>query len=304
MTTVITNCTARKKVIGETLKLRPSLLGESLQETIDRWHVELRKNTCRKRAVDVYQGRSVRDARRATQLSSGALYFVSAGLGLVSSSDEISAYDLTPSDPDGGLALALCRHGVSVADWWSCLSGNVLSTTVRAQEDELFLIALPSTYLEMVRKDLGELQSQETNRIRILTSKAGASVVPQALHRVVMPYDDRLESIPGFSGTRADFPQRALLHFVEMLSGQHIGVEDSTSRVREALASYGERNFPSRRRADDDEIKRLIRHRWVECKGQSARLLRALRDGEAVACEQGRFARLWREVDSAMLKVH
>ena len=50
---------------------------------------------------------------------------------------------------------------------------------------------------------------------------------------------------------------------------------------------------------DDDEMKIIIKKLWSRADGQVGRMLRVLRDEEKIACEQGRFATLFREVKEA-----
>jgi hypothetical protein len=53
-------------------------------------------------------------------------------------------------------------------------------------------------------------------------------------------------------------------------------------------------------RVTDEEIVVLIREHWSAAQAQSTRMLRLLRDDLGVACEQGRFSRLFRRVRSQM----
>ena len=115
-----------------------------------------------------------------------------------------------------------------------------------------------------------------------------------------MPYDERLESLPGFTGTRADFPQRAMRHFVSQLIGHQLAAKAAFHAVEQALSVCIAPTVPTRRRLTDDEICVLIRKGWTKCGGSGARLLRYLRDDELVACEQGRFAILRRQVAEQM----
>ena len=48
-----------------------------------------------------------------------------------------------------------------------------------------------------------------------------------------------------------------------------------------------------RTRKSDSEILNLIHRRWRRVEGRSGRMLRLLRDEEMIACEQGRFRRLF-----------
>lgn len=280
------------------------MLGRDLAGTVANWRVAV--SQCRFRpqtpAGQLYTGRAIVEAKRASRSAKASLYFVSAGMGLVSAEEQIPAYDLTPAEAKGGLADALRRHSSSAAEWWSTLSNDGLSRLISGHADHLVLVALPATYLRMVALDLAHLRAADVDRLRIFTSVAGEREVPEVLRPSVMPYDDRLESVSGFPGTRGDFAQRALCHFVEELAGLSCSVHEGRALVEEALRTHRQRTVPERRRLDDSEVRALIASRWWSCAGRSALLLRALRDEEAVACEQSRFAQLWREVREQMAR--
>ena len=116
------------------------------------------------------------------------------------------------------------------------------------------------------------------------------------LRRCVMPYDERLEGHERFAGTRSDFPQRAMRHFVEELDGQYLDVERANDAVETAMAQLKRPVLPQRARKTDEEIIKLIRSQWMTHDGSSLRLLRYLRDEALVACEQSRFRGLWHRV--------
>jgi hypothetical protein len=301
MYVLVTNCTARKRGTAEAVTLTPDLFGPTLRATTANWQrvVKARGKICP--AGDLYVGRSITEAQSAaTTVGAAPLVFVSAGLGMVRSDDPIPAYDLTPADAGGGLARALAKFAASPVEWWGELSGHGLSRLIRERSSAIFLVALPATYLRMLRDDLSRCRLEDVSRLRLFTSVAGAASIPALLQPSVMPYDERLETVDTFDGTRGDFPQRAMRHFVEVLHGHRLSLEEGRRSVEHALATLGWREVPERKRLDDSQIKSLIADRWDDCSGQSSRLLRALRDEELVACEQGRFASLWREVRSEL----
>ena len=115
---IVTNCTNRKRAAGRVLKLSRRLVGEDLTATVDSWKQKLATSPGRISVDKLYAGRSVVEARRAAAAAPADLYFVSAGLGLVPSTAESPAYDLTASESEGGLPAVLGRFSVSAADWW------------------------------------------------------------------------------------------------------------------------------------------------------------------------------------------
>jgi hypothetical protein len=251
----------------------------------------------------MYLGRSFTEAKWVADALSAPLHIVSAGLGLINSNDEVAPYDLTASAPRGGLQGTLGVFGASTAEWWELLcGGRNLFELVSRHTAAIVLAALPANYVEMVSRDLKKCSQAQLNRIRLFTSPAGRSVLPGGLHSIAMPYDDRLESVANYAGTRADFPQRSMRHFVECINAHSLTAPRAYDAVENALAHHRKPRAINRTRADDSEIKSLIRREWKATDGRSSILLRYLRDDAQIACEQGRFARLWREIRNEKLK--
>jgi hypothetical protein len=115
-----------------------------------------------------------------------------------------------------------------------------------------------------------------------------------------MPYDQRLDSICSYKGTRGDFPQRALLHFVKKLNGHFFEATISTEMVRNVMIAGKTIQLPKRKKLDNSQISQIIESNWLSSGGRATQLLRVLRDKELVACEQSRFSSLWREVQTKM----
>jgi hypothetical protein len=273
------------------------MIADSLGSTVGCWRVALAAQSMRMPAHALYAGRSFSEAKLAASRIDGCLYVVSAGLGVVAANDQVPHYDLTAAGSGGGLNAALAIHAAQPSDWWNVLcAGLGLAQLIRENAGSLVLMALPSTYMRMVAADLARCSTRDLQRVRLFTSLVGRSALPVAVADSAMPYDERLESLPAYAGTRADFPQRALRHFVERLEGHRLAMPEARQAVDKALSTCALRQLARRVRMDDEEIRNLICAHWTVCEGHSSRLLRYIRDEAHVACEQGRFARLWREV--------
>jgi len=148
----------------------------------------------------------------------------------------------------------------------------------------------------MVATDLALVQDSRLQTLRIFTSDAGTKTLPIKLKSVVMPYDERLEGIPNHNGTRSDFPQRALKHFVAHLQGHELPLDAAKDIVKAAMATTVKPKIPLREKAPDERIAELIRTNWHRHEGSASKLLRFLRDDAKVACEQSRFSGIWRKV--------
>lgn len=249
-------------------------------------------------AADLYTGRSISEARRAAASLAAPLHIVSAGHGLLHADDCIPAYDVTVSAAaDNALHRCLVRLDKTPADWWQALIASFgqqrsLAALLAGSPNAIVLLAVPSIYLRLLAHELADLGDDAIARLRIITSPHGASTLPPSLQAAVMPYDERLEGLAAFAGTRSDFPQRALRHFATVLAGHALPSDRARQRVTEAMEALCKPVLPARRRQSDDEIIALLRQNWARFNGSATALLRFLRDEALVACEQSRFRSL------------
>lgn len=296
--TVISNCTTRKTP-GHAISIGDVSHKGGALATADRWMALVRRTPRPHTASELYKGRSISEAASAAVALQGRLFVVSAGLGLVAADDRVPNYNLTVT-PGSVVAEMLGAQELGVHEWWAALTRSSSSPLSHLARHSSVFLALPATYLRMVREDLGVISVATREHVWIFTSEAGRAEVPEVLAPCVMPYDDRLETVSGFNGTRADFPQRALRHFVERLHGQQLSLAEGRNAVLASLSSRLRRELPRRVRMSDNEIRALIRARWSHCAGSSTRLLRYLRDDAKVSCEQGRFRSLWQSLKTEL----
>lgn len=297
---VITSCTSRKKKGGPVLALENVDTTDSLAELACTWRrqVEAASVSTLQPAADLYGGRSMSEAKRAADVLGAPLHIVSAGHGLLRANDGIPPYDVTVSPaPDNVLHRSLVRLGGSPTDWWQALIGafgkqRSLGQLLAGAPQSLILLAVPSVYLTLLAHELANLSEGAASRLRIFTSSHGASTLPECLQQAVMPYDDRLEGLAAFAGTRTDFPQRALHHFAAVLAGHTLPHDVARERVREAMEVLCKPILPERQRKTDEEIIALLTQNWNRFNGSATALLRFLRDEALVACEQSRFRSL------------
>jgi hypothetical protein len=297
---VITSCTNRKRKTGSVLALEGVETSGSLRDLARQWKHQVRAAGKDKlqAAIDLYSGRSIVEARRTAETLAAPLHIVSAGHGLVRSDERIPSYNITASPaPDNTLHHCLVRLGKNPADWWRALvqefgKQRSFASLVSESGTAIILLAAPSAYLTLLAEDLAKLSDSDVKRLRIITSPFGASNLPARLQPTVMPYDERLEGLVDYAGTRSDFPQRALRHFVAVLSGQKLALEASRERVRQAMEALQKPVLPERQRKSNEEILALMRQNWKRFNGSANGLLRYLRDEALVACEQSRFRSL------------
>lgn len=299
---VVTNCTNRKasRLPAVTCSALPTP-GIALDEVAISWTDQIRKSIDLASARDLYCGRSMVDARWVEDRLTAELYVASAGLGLVPGEGLVPNYDATISDPGNWLAQTLDQIGVGAREWWDALCrargvAKPVLSVLRGHPGDLKFVTMPASYLRMVEHELLELGESDLRQLRIFTSPAGQSSLREPLKGCALAYDDRLDAIPGFAGTQADFPQRAMRHFVATLMDGESTLDRDRDLVEDALRPLSRRMKPARQRLADAEIKTVLRGAWGEHRGESSRLLGFLRRTSGIACEQGRFRQLWREV--------
>ena len=167
---------------------------------------------------------------------------------------------------------------------------------VREQTDTVFIFALSANYFQLIEQDLLQLEGHELGRVRIAGLRPREKT-PDRLSPFCMPYDDRLDgpdsTIPG---TRGDFPQRSIKHFVEQIYIQFPSgtVEEHRAKVGSLLKCLRHPEIISRTPKSDEELVSIIRANIGRVDGKSTKMLRYLRDILQIACEQKRFQGLFK----------
>ena len=298
---IITNCTSRKRGAAKGRLRVEHSQRLSLETIASNWVSRTDRRDAAFRAGDYYLGRAFSEARRSAECAGARLLIVSAGLGLIHSDHTIPPYDLTVSGGASSIAPLLLSKKASPSDWWEALSKakgqlHPLAAFLSSFKSGIVLLALPSTYLEMVAEDLKAIPSRSADRLRIFTSPRGMQLIPKTLERSAIRYDERLEG-SSFSGTQSDFAQRALCHYVCELKGHMAPLDGSKAAVTASLSKFKRRTIPKRVKKTDSEIAALLRKQWRKHDGKSSSLLRYLRDEAKVACEQSRFRDIWRSLE-------
>jgi hypothetical protein len=246
-------------------------------------------------AGTLYAGRGFGLAVEAARIAEAKLYILSAGLGLVAAGQRVPVYGLTVSGGHAESVPGKVTGEFDCAAWFACLLSGPHSKSwadAAGRGSGRVLVALTRPYAEMVGKSLTDLDPSILTRLRIFGASL-APALPATLRPALAPYDERLDAV--LPGTRADFSQRALLHFVRTVA-ERDGEPDRFADF-EAVEAALDVVVPPQRlhrpRRTDEEILQLISARLPSQSG-IARVLRALRDEEGVACEQSRFSRLYR----------
>lgn len=308
MPIVVTNCTNRKRGIITPLLSASSLNRASISKVAAQWINRLRVAPAVKHARDVYCGRSFREAEASALDLGASLYIVSAGLGIVDSNRRVPVYDLTTAPGTGNTILNRIVGARTPQSWWSLIShrtpfGLCLMDMLAKHPTDLILIALSRPYVELIHEELVQITPGQSTRLRFF-GKNLEKALPHTLANNWMPYDDRLDSAGhGYSGTQADFAQRALRHFVKEIllrSAKNTCAANHRTLVLSSIANLEIRKAPRRNKLDDNGVGAAIRDNWVRGKGQSSELLRILRRELDIACEQNRFRTIYYTVKKTM----
>lgn len=288
---VITICSKRKRITQSPSARAASLPTGKLTAVAARWLKELSDAPKGEAASKLYAGRAFALARSAADQAAAPLYVISAGLGLVASETPVPSYALTVAGAGEDAIGPRVEDSFKAAQWFDAVLGGPYSVGLDRPFQEagaLVLVALTRAYAGLVGDALSRLPATDKSRLRIFGT-AVEDRLPRPLHRQIMPYDGRLESV--FPGTQADFAQRALADFATTVALQNprASAEEHATAVSTRLEGRLAPPRPQRLRRTDSEILELIKLRAASSRPVS---LRALRDEEGIACEQGRFGRL------------
>src|SRR5436190_1107405 len=299
---VITTCTNRKRQpIAAKLHVA-SLPYADRDKLVAEWTRRLACEKALRPVTDLYAGRGFQEAVLAARRLGAELFVASAGLGLVRESATVPSYACTILANAHDSIADRVGEGFSAAAWWRQINqaspfAVSLAASV-ASSRGLVCAALSESYIGMIEADLVGLDDQARGRLRLFTGAPLERIAPQ-LRACVMPYDDRLEGADSpIRGTRSDFASRALHHFAQAIAvpDDRRSEAEHADAVRRATQGWQAPARVARARHDDESLRALLHQHWEAAGGSSSRLLRLFRDQLHIACEQGRFATLAREV--------
>lgn len=308
---IITSCSSRKRAgLGEPLRSSCLQKGE-LQSVVQHWLALSKMHPCRTTAGNLYVGRSISEARRSASHINAQLFFASTGFGLIADAVTLPPYDMTVAISDSGLQGIITNKPFNASDWWSAInaasgSPSPISSFFLQDATSTVFVALSRPYLKLIHDDLAMICPKDTYRLRIFTSPGSTRIVPSHLHHCVVPYDERFDGIGSPNpGTRTDFPQRAMRHFVcNIFHPDQPDLKQECLDVSKTLAQFTKRCLPKRSRKTDKELIAIMNEFWDRADGRAYLMLRVLRDDLAIACEQKRFAILFSNLRQQRDKSH
>lgn len=310
---VLATCTNRKKVIPQKSLLARNLPRGTQENLLQRWTQHVRAEIEVTRAIDLYCGRGFSEIKKVISSSNALVWVISFGMGLISIENKVPSYQitLTNSSEDSITDKIIPSMYFNPSEWWSAINQELhgkkhpISDLISNTKDTLFVLSTSHSYLSLVMSDIFRLVSEDLEKVRIV-GPPNPSLIPHQFRHLWMPYDARFDGprCPN-PGTRSDYPQRIARHFVEhVLSlSPHSCAEEHAQIVEAILKDMPVARIIERKSLPDHEIVKIIDKNWDLANGSSARMLRILRDQEHVACEQSRFAAIFRNIKAEKLHV-
>jgi hypothetical protein len=308
---IITTCTNRKTRVPKEPLLGRNLPKGDQEDLLHNWVQRIRNEEETVYAGKLYCGRGFYEITKAKSNTNAKMWIISFGMGLINDDMRVPPYQITLSRPseDSILNKVVPQFSFNPNEWWHCINQklygatNPLANLIQSNNDTVFVISISQAYLKLVMSDLFSLQHHDLLRIRLVGPPHPRNIPIQYRH-LWMPYDDRFDGPNSPNpGTRSDFSQRIARHFIENVLIPHpLSTSEDHGLMVEKIMKTMHRAIQIKRRSlSDVEIAEIITNNWNIAEGSCSRMLRVLRDRERVACEQGRFAAIFRKIKTERL---
>ncbi|MDO7413095.1 hypothetical protein Q5X48_14895 [Acinetobacter baumannii] len=294
---IVTNCTSKKWSKLEKIFPDQHLFElDDPEQFIELWFKQVNQVVNKSHAIEVYKGRTVTEVIHAKEIINAKIFFLSAGLGLIAEDELIPNYDLTISSGLNSLKPLLDKWSIHEGIWGEkLLKHSNLEDIFQYSQSEIF-VALPHNYLKMFLPIIENLSAYHTDKLRLFLHPTSYKILPEKLKKYYIPYTYKIEST-SFSGTKVDYCQRCLHHFIKFIYKPNQDLKASITAVEKFLSVIPEPPEKIKRPSvSDAEINTFILEGWELCEGRSLKLLRYIRDVKQIACEQSRFRNLWRNI--------
>jgi hypothetical protein len=306
---VIVSCSNRKRYpVRRDLSLR-ALENGTVPQRARRWLFQLRKTDVPKYPVrDVYAGDhwSIVRSLASTKLTGRTrlrIWVCSAGYGLIPYSASIKTYNATFARGH--------RDAVSIGEsseqtrtdnqrWWESLArqweGPVPGAPRRLNEipsafgKAPMLVVLSSDYLRAVARDIDALLSDAYYRDHLSIVSCGSDNLPDPSSQNLLPCNATMQHFVG--GVRISLNVRIAAYLLRGLKNRTASY-DNFRRICRTIKTRPLRNA-RRKNLSDDEVRDFIRHEASQDPKVSRSALLSLLRKSKFACEQSRFARLYR----------
>jgi hypothetical protein len=308
---IVVTCTSRKKQEPVPhLRLR-SVRQKTIEDRARKWIEQLSLHGIPHTAAsELYCGEYWSVARSLPTVARDCgivarIWICSAGYGLISPQSQICSYSATFSPYDRDSVTRGLRPEVrpcAAQKWWQLISKwsgpkgselRSLGSIAREYPRVPLLVVASSDYLQAIEQDLDKAVSTLSDPDLLLIASAGIRTFGKFTH-YLLPCDARLQSCLG--GTRASLNIRIAKQLVEYMGKGSIGLERQRTQLKHLLSQQPPIEQYRRLLATDDQIKDFIRFE-LNRNGVVSRslLLTKFRDSGR-ACEQSRFASLYKHV--------
>lgn len=306
---LIVSCTKRKtQEPRASLRLRDLDASATTAERAAEWLRRLRAAHADQVTADsLYSGdhwkvvRAIAEAR-CPAVQTVRVWVCSAGYGLITPDSVLAPYDatFTPGQPDSVL-----RNGDPAKEalpaWWKALgawsgpppaSCRSIASVALSHPNDFLLVALSDGYLKAVAGDLADSADSLANPEQMAIICAGADTVPGLADRL-LPCDSRLQRVVG--GALVSLNVRLAQRLLQT-SRKELALSRCRAMFGRWMSARPEPNAPSREPMTDDQVRGFIRRSLTrDPQLRPTPLLQVLRRSGR-ACEHGRFARLFHEV--------
>jgi hypothetical protein len=168
-----------------------------------------------------------------------------------------------------------------------------ITDLAKKNRSAVLIIALSSTYLNVLIDDLVSARSTLTVPDNLLVISAGTRPIP-ALGSSLLPVDAKFEHLVG--GARTTLNARMLRYIVESNTPRELKASEISKSLAALASSLDRPRSFERLPLDETQIIAFIhRHSKSSPFPSASALLRTLRD-EGYACEQKRFHRIYKSV--------
>jgi hypothetical protein len=305
---VIVTCAQRKGALPERQLHARTLPRVPVGDRLKEWTGRLERAAGpRVVAGELYKGEhwtvaaGLRERARSVRCAV-ELWVASAGYGLVSDRSMLVPYAATfvAGHPDSVVAPDTDRPSAGRRKWWSAMAAwggpdagrpRSLADLAVAYPMDPMVVAVSAAYLDALFDDLAAARRRLSDPALLMIVSAGTRAAG-GLSDNLLPIDASAETVLG--GSRTSINARIASWLVATAPDHEFDFRRIAVLAVETL-SKGTRVTPRRRVQTDDAILAYIK----TCLAanplvRKSRLLRNLRDGD-LACEQGRFSRLYEQ---------
>ena len=305
-------CTMTKRFLGTGNLLLREVAGSTLPERFSGWSSRLQQSrSASLPAIDIYSGghwsivRSLNSSFTTTRGQS-RLWVVSAGYGLISSSDAIIPYSATfsPGQPDSiSSDLADSALGAS-AEWWRLLSQwrppcvqpgapRSVAELVSQCPEAASLLVLSPDYFRALHADLCEALKRMANPQNLIVLSSDDRS-PGELAGNTVRVDARLQVHLG--GARSSLGIRTAQSVLQELEGKPITVDSFRAAMEKLIARHGVVQVYDRQPQSDEQVLEYISAQLSRGGSFSPTGLLDKFRSSGRQCERKRFQKLYNAV--------